>query len=758
MDSWLGTTGKSIKAFCEAIVKEDAAAERQVLSASVAVPENTVPAISTASAQLAQTLLSTAALSPDALICAFFTSDLTATYPARAVREALGWSAVPLLCAQEVHPPAQGQHTISAVLLADARQPAERARQPGPRGIRGATMLNEHTGEALAREIHWLLNELLAENHLDLASIARVVVTVTPDLDMAAARDAAQACLGPAIPLLVAQEIDVPDAPRRCARVLLLATMEREPRPVYSEQARRLLRPDLAGPPLAGAAPGRWSAGSATALPLPVGKSAIHPTPADGDASGTSRAAPQSVRVFPSGPLHGEIAVPASKYHTLRAMLAAFLADGVSVIEHPALSDDTAILLQACAQLGAAIETRQDEGGGTFVRVQGTGGRIALPGPVTLDMGNAGAVLRLLLGICASSATAITFTTGYPESLGRRPNADLLQALAQLGARVSSQGPHGALPITLQGGNLRGGKVQLLGGQSSQYLSALLYLGPLLEVGLEIEVVDTLTSASFVDLTIAMLQQSGITIHTLERCRRYQIPGGQRYRPQRYRVPGDYPSAAALLAAVAVAGGEITLHHLAPDDASGEAVLEAFAQMGLHISRKGCDITASRQAPLRGIVFDGSRAIDSVPCLAAATCFATTPSRIHHIANLRLKESDRIYDLAAALQACGCQITPGDDALSIAPAESIAGGAAVDAHADHRLVQALAVVGLGSQAPITVRNAQHVAKSYPQFFDDLASLGARIEFAPPDEAAQLLQSQARHLRSEGEAAICSASS
>src|SRR5579885_3786435 len=118
MDSWLGTTGKSIKAFCEDIVKEDAAAERQVLSASVAVPENTVPAISTASVQLAQTLLSTAALSPDALICAFFTSDLTATYPARAVREALGWSAVPLLCAQEVNPPAQGQHAISAVLLA----------------------------------------------------------------------------------------------------------------------------------------------------------------------------------------------------------------------------------------------------------------------------------------------------------------------------------------------------------------------------------------------------------------------------------------------------------------------------------------------------------------------------------------------------------------------------------------------------------------------------------------------------------------
>src|SRR5579883_404568 len=771
MDSWLGTTGESIKAFCEALVRGDAAAERQVLSASIAVPENTISAISTASVRLAQALLATAALDPDALLCAFFTSDLTATYPARAVREALGWSAVPLLCAQEVNPPAQGQHAISAVLLADARQPA--GQQPGLRGIRGATILDEQTNEALAREIRWLFSELLAHNHIDQASVVRAVVTVTPDLDMADARDAAQAWLGPAIPLLVAQEIDVPDAPRRCVRVLLLATMTSEPRPVYSEQARRLLRPDLAGPPLPGAAPERRPAARAMASPLPVGKPVVRPTPADETPTLQAGASPptpasenagtisgcQSVRVSPSGPLQGEIMVPASKYHTLRAMLAAFLADGVSIIEHPTLSDDTAVLLQACAQLGATIEASQDKDSGTLVRVRGVGGRIALPAPVMLDMGNAGAVLRLLLGICASSATAITFTTGYPESLGRRPNADLLQALAQLGASVTSQGPHGTLPITIQGGGLRGGKVQLAGGQSSQYLSALLYLGPLLEEGLEIEIVETLASASFVDLTIAMLQQAGITIHTLERCRRYQIPGGQRYRPQRYRVPGDYPSAAALLAAVAVAGGEITLHHLAPDDASGEAVLEAFAQMGLHISRKGNVITASRQGPLHGIVFDGSHAIDSVPCLAAAACFAATPSRIHHIANLRLKESDRIYDLAAALQACGCQITPGDDALSIFPAERIAGGVAVDAHADHRLVQALAVVGLGSQSPITVDNAQHVAKSYPQFFNDLASLGARIEYTPPDEVAvRLLEPQADDLQPDGKAATCSVSS
>ncbi|HEU5368260.1 MAG TPA: hypothetical protein VFU69_07340, partial [Ktedonobacterales bacterium] len=208
--------------------------------------------------------------------------------------------------------------------------------------------------------------------------------------------------------------------------------------------------------------------------------------------------------------------------------------------------------------------------------------------------------------------------------------------------------------------------------------------------------------------------------------RRYFIPGKQRYLAQPYHIPGDYPSAAALLAAVAIAGGEITLRGLEPG-ADGEAMLAAFAQMGLEINRSENTITARADKPLRGITFDGNTAIDSVPCIAAAACFAAGKSVISNIANLRLKESDRIYDLAAALQATGCQIVPFPDRLEIQPASRIEGNVEVDAHADHRLAQALAVVGLGSAHPITLRHAGHVAKSYPHFFDDLTRLGAKVE-------------------------------
>ncbi|MGH2479833.1 MAG: 3-phosphoshikimate 1-carboxyvinyltransferase, partial [Ktedonobacteraceae bacterium] len=254
------------------------------------------------------------------------------------------------------------------------------------------------------------------------------------------------------------------------------------------------------------------------------------------------------------------------------------------------------------------------------------------------------------------------------------------------------------------------------------------FLGPLLREGLEIEVVNGLVSSSFVDLSIQLLADAGITIHTLERHRRYAIPGGQHYRAGVYTVPGDYPSAAALLSAVAVVGGEITIQNLATDDPNGAALLDVFAALGVEITRRGQDITARVSQPLRGISLDGDRMTDSVPVIAAAACFARTPSRIYNVANLHLKESDRIQDLADELNRLGCRVTPLPDAIEIQPVEpgAIHGGVTVEAHADHRLIQALAIAGLGSAQPVTIQHAQHIAKSYPHYFADLVTLGARM--------------------------------
>ena len=451
---------------------------------------------------------------------------------------------------------------------------------------------------------------------------------------------------------------------------------------------------------------------------------------------------PQTVRVHKSGPLRGALVPPSSKYHTLRYLLAALLARGTSHIYAPAISDDSEALLRACAQLGAEIwveqPDRQDalsippdgQGWDTGVLVvRGTSGKLHRPPGGVIDVGNAGAVLRLLMGICAVLPEPVTFVTPFPESLGRRPNADLLDALGQLGASFQSASASGTLPVTLAGNGMLGGQVRVSGQKSSQYISALLYLGPLLPDGLDIEIIDGLTSASFIDLTVQILREAGIIVYEQERHRRYIVPGAQQYQPRDYHVPGDYPSAAALLATVAVAGGEIALEHLPEDDREGEYLLNIFAEMGVEITRTGTTIRARVTHPLHGVVFDGSPVIDSVPVIAAAACFAISPSTIYNVANLRLKESNRIDDLAHELNKAGCHIIPTADSIEIHPVERdhMTGNVEMEAHADHRLVQACAIAGLGCRHPVTIYNAYHIAKSYPRFFEDLRQIGAEIE-------------------------------
>ena len=172
------------------------------------------------------------------------------------------------------------------------------------------------------------------------------------------------------------------------------------------------------------------------------------------------------------------LGVSGAKYYTLRYLLAALLADGVSRVRNPARSDDTRVLLDALRALGADV-TEEDDADTWTLRITGTGGKLRQPPGNTLAVGNAGAALRMLLGVGAL-LPEITFTTDHPQSLGRRPNNDLLAALAQLGIQAEANGPEGLLPITLRGGPPAGGAITVSGARSSQYLSALLFLAPLL--------------------------------------------------------------------------------------------------------------------------------------------------------------------------------------------------------------------------------------------------------------------------------------
>lgn len=454
-------------------------------------------------------------------------------------------------------------------------------------------------------------------------------------------------------------------------------------------------------------------------------------TSQDAPLSGLAWRVPQRVFVRGGAPrTNAAIALPlpGAKYYTLRYLLAALLADGVSRVSNPARSDDTAVLVRALRALGATV-TEETTGDTWTLQITGTAGRLSLPPDRTLHMGNAGAVLRLLLGLGAL-LPEIRFVTDHPQSLGRRPNADLLAALTRLGIAVEANEPDGLLPITLRGGPPAGGEVAVSGARSSQYVSALLYLAPLLPQGLRITVTDGLVSAHVLRVTLRVLAEAGIRVEAAGDLRAFTVAGGQHYHAGEYVVPGDVPSAAALAVASLLLDQPTRLNPLDVTQRETLALLAALAAFGApaHLSNSTLDIGSG--ATLRGARLDGDPQIDSVPVLVAAACFAEGETRFENAANLRLKESDRIGDLCAELRRVGCDVEPLDDGILVRgqPA-GIPGGVTVDAHDDHRLAQALALVALRSREGLTITGADAVAKSYPTFFEDLRRLGAEVREA-----------------------------
>ncbi len=425
--------------------------------------------------------------------------------------------------------------------------------------------------------------------------------------------------------------------------------------------------------------------------------------------------------------------LPGSKYYTLRYLLNALLADGESVVRSPAISEDTAVLVRAMRALGAEVSWERNDtvDFAWQLRVRGVAGRPRVPPGGQIDVGNAGAVLRLLLGI-AAVLPDVRFVTEHPESLGRRPNADLLEALGQLGVQSEAQGGEGRLPITVRGGEIRGGAVTVSAAKSSQYVSALLYLAPLLPDGLDITVTGNLRSEPLIRTTLRALERAGIRVETSEGLRRFAVSGRQRFAAGLFEVPGDGPSAAALASAALVARVPLKLDRLPTADEDVEALLAALRALGasVDVASDGVDtqsLAIEGGAELLGVTIDGDRCIDSVPALAAAACFASGASRFENVATLRLKESDRIADLCDEFRRAGCDVDPLADAIQVLGSPGgIAGGAKVAGHEDHRLVQALAILALRSRDGLTISGADAVAKSYPSFFADLARIGAEV--------------------------------
>ncbi|OXM85907.1 3-phosphoshikimate 1-carboxyvinyltransferase [Paenibacillus rigui] len=423
--------------------------------------------------------------------------------------------------------------------------------------------------------------------------------------------------------------------------------------------------------------------------------------------------------VKPTNQLEGTINALSSKNYTTRYLLIGALAEGTSTIYYPAHSEDSDAMRRCIRDLGAIVEEDDEK-----MTIQGFGSH---PKHVKeLNVGNAGAVLRFLMSI-AAFCPELTFVNTYPNSLGKRPHDDLIVTLQQMGIEVEHQ--EGKLPITIRGGKPRGGKLTVSGNISSQFLSSLLFMTPLLEEDSEIEVLHDLKSKIIVGQTLEVIAQAGIHIEASEDLMHYKIPGRQKYQPQKYVVQGDYPGSAAILAAAAVTNSDVKVLRLEETSKQGEkAVVDVLRDMGVNLTHENGVVHVKGNQQLKAGEFDGDHFTDAVLAMVAAAVFAEGTSRFYNVENLRYKECDRITDYLTELRKAGADVEERQSEIIIhGRPQGVEGGVEINAHYDHRVIMALTVVGLRSKQGLVINDAHHVAKSYPHYFEHLLSLGAQIE-------------------------------
>ena len=419
-------------------------------------------------------------------------------------------------------------------------------------------------------------------------------------------------------------------------------------------------------------------------------------------------------RLRPLGePVDAVVAVPGSKSIANRALVCAALAPGTSELSNVPDGDDTAAMLAGLTAMGAAVDTN-----GTRVRLTGIGDPRVI-GEVEVHAALAGTTSRFLTALAALGSSPVTID-GFP-ALRRRAFGPLHDALVQLGVRVTPGDGWGQLPVTVQGPPVAGA-VSIAGDVSSQYITALMLIGPSLPDGLRVELTSALVSRPYVEMTAAVMEAFGIAGVDVGRSHVHVAP--QRYVTTHYDVEPDASSASYPLAVAAVRGGRVEIAGLGDCSLQGDArFADLLGAMGCTVERRGDATTVDRAdgATLRGIDVDMADVSDLVPTVAAVAMFADTPTRISGVGFIRGKESDRIGDLARELRALGGAVEETDDGLVVHPSRDRLRGATLATHHDHRLAMAFGVVGT-VVAGVEVDDPDVVTKSWPGYWQMLDGL------------------------------------
>ena len=421
----------------------------------------------------------------------------------------------------------------------------------------------------------------------------------------------------------------------------------------------------------------------------------------------------KSLRLDPVGRVAGTVRLPGSKSISNRVLLLAALAKGKTQVYGLLDAEDTRVMLDALQKLDIRIDTRD------FARLVVAGeGRIPKK-KMDLFLGNAGTAFRPLTAALALQGGEYRLM-GKPR-MHQRPIRDLVEPLRRIGASIDYAGNEGFPPIAIHPGRIRiDGPIPMRGDVSSQYLSALLMALPLAGGG-TVEIAGELISKPYVTITLNMMRKFGNEVR-VNGWRSFDVPGYAYVAPAEIYVEGDASSASYFLAAGAIAGGPVRVLGVGSDSIQGDIrFAEVLEKMGARVEFGPDWIEVSSSGKLTPIDMDLNHIPDAAMTAAVTVLFAGGQSTIRNIGSWEVKETDRITAMAAELRKLGAAVVEGPDFLKITPPAKLNADVAIDTYDDHRIAMCFSLAALGG-VPVTINDPDCVAKTFPDYFNVLASL------------------------------------
>ncbi|KUO95460.1 3-phosphoshikimate 1-carboxyvinyltransferase [Ferroacidibacillus organovorans] len=420
---------------------------------------------------------------------------------------------------------------------------------------------------------------------------------------------------------------------------------------------------------------------------------------------------------YHDGPVYGVVNVPGSKSITNRALVLAALANGPTRLNHALFSDDSRILMTALSAVGYAVIP--DEVNSAVEVIGAQIEPLQQRAEHDLFVGNSGTSARFLTALLALGQGV--YRLDGVARMRERPLGDLLATLRVMGVDVRDLLGTGCPPIEIRGAGLPGGTVSIRGDESSQFVSALLMAAPYAKNPMRIEILGELVSEPYVEMTRSMMAAFGVQV--VRRGNVFEVPLGAYHANAVYDIEPDASGASYFMAAAALCGGEVTLSGLTRESLQGDvAFADVLLQMGCAVSFSAEGITIARgEESLRGVDVDLFHLSDTVPTLAAIAPFASSPVTIRNVANIRLKETDRIAACVAELRAFGVEVEEFADGMRIFPCANLREDVSVKTYDDHRMAMAFSLLGMRVRGT-KILDPMCVSKTFPTYYEHFEKL------------------------------------